>query len=178
MKSARVVAMICGLGLLAGCVPQRQAPPPLPPQPRQPVQPQLPPPPPTRLDWRDMPLTPGSWVYSNQGGTSQALFGAANSGASFVIRCERAARRVTLSRAGNAATNVMTIRTSESARNVGVTAETDPLPYLNARLAANDRLLDAIAFSRGRFTVEVPGLPMMVLPAWPEPARVVEDCRG
>jgi hypothetical protein len=35
-----------------------------------------------------------------------------------------------------------------------------------------------MVFSRGRFTVEVPGAPMLVIPAWPEPARVIEDCRG
>ena len=42
---------------------------------------------------------------------------------------------------------------------------------------AYDPLLDAIAFSRGRFTVESESGAMLVLPAWPEPARVVEDCR-
>jgi hypothetical protein len=44
-------------------------------------------------------------------------------------------------------------------------------------LAATDPLLDAIAFSRGRFAVEAPGLPTLILPTWPEPARVVEECR-
>jgi hypothetical protein len=33
-------------------------------------------------------------------------------------------------------------------------------------------------FSRGRFAVETDGLPTLVLQTWPEPARVVEDCRG
>jgi hypothetical protein len=35
-----------------------------------------------------------------------------------------------------------------------------------------------MAFSRGRFMVEAQGMATLVLPAWPEPARVVEDCRG
>jgi len=38
-------------------------------------------------------------------------------------------------------------------------------------------LLDAIAFSRGRFSVEAAGTARLVIPAWPEAARVVEACR-
>ena len=41
-----------------------------------------------------------------------------------------------------------------------------------------DPLLDQIAFSRGRFLVQAEGGPSLILPAWPEPARVIEDCRG
>jgi hypothetical protein len=44
-------------------------------------------------------------------------------------------------------------------------------------LGAQDRLLDAIAFSRGRFSVEIAGTPRLILPSWPEPARAIEDCR-
>jgi len=33
-------------------------------------------------------------------------------------------------------------------------------------------------FSRGRFMVHVDGLPDLILPSWPEPAHVIEDCRG
>jgi hypothetical protein len=42
---------------------------------------------------------------------------------------------------------------------------------------AGDAALDWIAFSRGRFVVAATGMPLLVLPAWPEPARVIEDCR-
>ena len=54
----------------------------------------------------------------------------------------------------------------------------EPLAYATATLSAGDPILDAMVFSRGRFTVEAPGLPMLVLPTWPAPARVIEDCRG
>jgi len=40
-----------------------------------------------------------------------------------------------------------------------------------------DPLLDAIAFSRGRIAVGLPGTPAIVLPGWAKPARVAEDCR-
>jgi hypothetical protein len=72
----------------------------------------------------------------------------------------------------------MTVRTTSVARNLPLSVQTEPLAYVSGMVSANDPLLDAIAFSRGRFTVEVPGLPMLVLPAWPEPARVIEDCRS
>ena len=42
---------------------------------------------------------------------------------------------------------------------------------VTADLAANDPLLDAIAFSRGRFVVSMPGMAALVVPAWPEAAR-------
>jgi hypothetical protein len=178
MGKLRSVLLLGGLASVAACVPQRQAPPP--PEPQRPV---LPPPvrtapPPPRTDWRDIPLTPGSWFYRNEGQVSFAMFGSANGEALFIVRCDRAGRQVRLSRAGSASGGAMTVRTSYSARSFPVAVQAEPLPYVSANLAATDRFLDEIAFSRGRFTVEVPGLSMLVIPAWPEPARVVEDCRS
>jgi hypothetical protein len=49
--------------------------------------------------------------------------------------------------------------------------------FTAARLVADDPLLDAIAFSRGRFGVTIDGRERW-FPAWPEIARVIEDCRG
>ena len=46
-----------------------------------------------------------------------------------------------------------------------------------AGLPARDPLLDAMAFSKGRFAVEVAGLPTLYLPSWIEVSRVIEDCR-
>jgi len=46
-----------------------------------------------------------------------------------------------------------------------------------AVLPARDPLLDAMAFSKGRFAVEVAGLPTLYLPSWIEVSRVIEDCR-
>jgi hypothetical protein len=44
-------------------------------------------------------------------------------------------------------------------------------------LPATDPLLDQIAFTRGRFMLAA-GTLELILPAWPEIARVVEDCRS
>jgi hypothetical protein len=138
----------------------------------------VPPPPPPRADWRDIPLTPGNWFYRNEGATSQALFGPANSEASFIVRCDRARGQVVLSREGSANGNMMTVRTTSGARNFPLSVQTEPLASVSASLNPNDRFLDSMAFSRGRITVEVPGTPMLVIPSWAEPARVIEDCRG
>jgi hypothetical protein len=70
----------------------------------------------------------------------------------------------------------MTVRTSSTARNLPLSVQGQAAGVFTS-LSANDRFLDDMVFSRGRFTVEVPGTPMLVIPAWPEPARVVEDCR-
>jgi len=124
-----------------------------------------------------MPLTPGTWSYRSDGQTYIAAYGPAGAAPAFTVRCDRTARALILTRQGVAAGNMMTVRTSYSARNLRLSVGGQP-PVPFATLAANDRFLDAIAFSRGRFIVEVPGTPMLVIPAWPEPARVVEDCRS
>ena len=66
--------------------------------------------------------------------------------------------------------------TSSTTRNLPARFE-PATAQLIAELPRTDPLLDAIAFSRGRFAVSVSGTPALVLPAWPELTRVVEDCR-
>jgi hypothetical protein len=165
------------LALLAACASNpAPAPGPLParPMPRPPSPP--PPSPPPPAEWGLLHLSPGGWVYNPDASGPQALFGPANGEASFIVRCDRARRQVVLEREGNA--NQLTLRTSSSTRTLAATPRSEPLAYLGAALPASDPLLDAMVFSRGRFTVEAPGLPMLVIPAWPEPARVIEDCRS
>jgi hypothetical protein len=110
-------------------------------------------------------LTPGDWSYSGEAGGSAATFGPAGTPL-LTLRCDSARRQVSLS-VPNAA-QPLRIETSFGQRILNA----------GAALAAGDPLLDEIVFSRGRFTVEGPGAAALVIPAWPEPARVVEDCRG
>jgi hypothetical protein len=162
--------------LLASCVgaPDRPAPAPAP-APRPAPAPQ--PAPPAPVEWQDRDTTPGDWRYQVDGAGSVALFGADAQGSLFVIRCDRAARRVSLLRPGVAAT-AMTVRTSYGAVNWPASAPSGTVPATQAIRAASDAALDQIAYSRGRFAVEVQGLPMLILPAWAEVGRVVEDCRA
>lgn len=160
MKS--IAACLVGTSLLSACT---SKPPPAPEVERAPSVRQAPPPvvapPPVETsagDWRDRPLTPGDWSYDS--GAGEARY------AGFSLRCDGARRQVVLSRAG--ATGPLRLRTTYGER---------VLPA-GAALPAADPLLDEMAFSRGRFMVEAAGQPALILPAWPEPARVVEDCRG
>ena len=49
--------------------------------------------------------------------------------------------------------------------------------WIFARVPARDPLLDAMAFSKARFAVEVPGSPALYVPSYPEVTKVIEDCR-
>ncbi len=178
MQLARIASVIAVAAAAGACVPRSEPAPQPEPRPKAIVTPRpLPVPPPPAADWRDVPLSQGSWYYSSQQGGSQALFGPANSEAAFIVRCDLARREVSLAREGSS-TGPITVRTTYGARSLPATARPEPLPYLSASLPARDRFLDSMAFSRGRFTVEVPGQPMLIVPAWAEPARVIEDCRA
>lgn len=156
--------------VLAACVPQREAPPPPPVVTSAPTPvPALPLP---QGPWEDRPLTPGTWRYAPVAGGSEARFGAPGV-ERFSIRCDRSAGRIVLTRPA-ATGRAMTVRTTSTTRAVAA----QPLAgAVTAALAPNDPLLDAIGFSRGRFAVETPGAPGLVLPAWAEVLRVTEDCR-
>jgi hypothetical protein len=163
------------VGALAGCA-SEPAPPPAQ-RPATPAPRPAPPPPapaPTATDWRDIPLSPGDWRYAPGEASSEAVFVMPGGGApAFILRCDRAGRRITLVRPAGGGSQIR-IRTSSMARALPGTTTAGGV---DASLPASDALLDAIAFSRGRFTVESESGAMLVLPAWPEPARVVEDCR-
>jgi hypothetical protein len=157
--------------LLAGCAsapPRIAAPPPAKPLPV------IVPPTPQVLDWRDAPETPGGWSYAREASGSAARFGRAGAAADFELRCDPARREISLSRPGMLP-GTMTIVTSYGARSwpAGVAGG-----RVAIRLAAADPFLDQLAFSRGRFEVTDPGLVTLILPAWAEPARVIEDCRA
>lgn len=158
---------------LAACVPQtRPAPPAETPPPVRPAT--APPQAPVVKDWMDAAQTPGNWRYA----AGVASFNEVNGQPRFAMRCDAATRTVVLSRAGQApGAPGMTIRTESQTRTLAATIKTAPASALESRLAASDRLLDAMALSKGRFAVEVAGTPTLYLPSWAEVTRVIEDCR-
>ncbi|NML92109.1 hypothetical protein [Novosphingobium olei] len=166
---------------LAGCVAAPVPPPPAAPAPK-PTQA----PPPSKIaeraapkDWRDAAQTPGDWVYAPLGNGSEARF-VSNGGATLaLLRCDRPNATVTFYRNGSASAPVpASIATSSETRNTSaVPVSGGAVPMLAIAIARNDRLLDAFAFSRGRFAIDINGLPTLYLPAWAEIGRVVEDCR-
>ncbi|MGX7952123.1 hypothetical protein ACWPM1_06100 [Tsuneonella sp. HG249] len=164
---------------VAACTAQAPKPTPKPPvgrpTPAPTPTPSLPPP---SANWMDAAQTSGDWYYRTGGGTTRALFGEAGADARFAITCDPAQRSITLARAGTAAgATQMNIRTEFGDRALGAAPSTNAIPSVDARLAPRDPILDAMAFSKGRFAVEVPGLDPLYLPSWPEVTRVVEDCR-
>ncbi|HYI41469.1 MAG TPA: hypothetical protein VE053_14240 [Allosphingosinicella sp.] len=161
MNAIRNATFVAVAALLAGCA-GGPAPAPAPERPR-PVRPA---PPPVVAspqaetgaeDWRDQPLALGDWSYDSAAG--EARYG------DFRLRCDSARRQILLSRAG--ASGPLRLRTTYGER----------LLPAGAALAAADPILDELAFSRGRFTVEAQGSAPLILPSWPEPARVIGDCR-
>lgn len=168
MRTLPLVSTFLALTLLVACVPRPAPPEPSPPPPPAPAPPAEPAPP-APVEWEDAPASPGDWRL--QGGS--AAFGSAQE-VQFVVRCEEG-RQVSLIRAGARDGAVLTVRTTYGARALPAMAAAEGLA---ARLSAADPLLDAIVFSRGRFAIEAQGLPRLIVPAWPEPARVVEDCRS
>jgi len=133
--------------------------------------------PPVSADWRDWALTPGTWAYRQDERGSIALFGQAGADAELTLRCDRARGRIYLSRRGAGATS-LDIRTTSLTRRLDALPTGGMPAYLAAELGVRDPLLDAIGFSRGRFLVEAQGQPVLVVPAWAETLRVVEDCRA
>ena len=132
---------------------------------------------PAPVDWQDWPRTPGTWTYQRDERGSRALFGISGQDAAAVLRCDRAERRLFLSRPGNAATP-FTIRTTSTTRNVAAQPTGGTPPYAATAFAPTDPLLDAMAFSRGRIVMEQAGVRPLVVPAWAEIGRVTEDCRA
>lgn len=170
-----IVALLA-LTALAACVPAaapeqgHRPPPPAPPPPAPAVQP---------ADWQDWAVTPGDWSYVRTGNATIARFGQGTDVRAWV-RCDLASRRIAVGRSGvvAGAGSTMTIRTTFGALQWPAQTVGGAMPGTEAGRAASDPGLDQIAFSRGRFTLELPGLPPLVLPGWAEPVRVIEDCRG
>ncbi|CAM3029445.1 hypothetical protein SPAN111604_00035 [Sphingomonas antarctica] len=123
--------------------------------------------------WEDRTRTAGNWTYRRDGAGSVAEFKNAEQSI-FTITC--GAGRVTLHRPGPEAL-VMTVTTTTSSKRF--LGSPDSLTHgAVGTLPANDPLLDAIIYSRGKFMVSATGLTDLILPPWPEIARVVEDCRN
>lgn len=132
------------------------------------------------VDWRDIPLAPGTWVYRADNRGSLALYGEPNAGAHFMVRCDRAERMIYFSRAGSldGGDGTMAFQATHGERSYQAQNGTGEQPYIVAATSAADSYLDAIAFSRGRIAVNASGQPLTAIPTWPEMTRVFEDCRG
>ena len=152
---------------LAGCV---AAPKPAPPPPRPPVvvvpppAPALPPPP--VQPWDELPVTEGGWLLAADGRAARFVDDGGIERAA--LTCAAPGRTIRIGLNG------------ERAMRLGIMTSSDLRDLMLADGAADvpvgDPILDAIAFSRGRFALRASQL--LVLPVQAEIGRVIEDCRG
>jgi hypothetical protein len=173
MRSLRMAGAALLAAMAAACVP-RAAPPapaPAPPPEPAPLPPAPPQPAPPPMNWTDAPLSPGDWRYRKEGAAAIAVF--QSEAASLVVRCDGGGS-VGLVVTGSQAP-ALYINTSFGDRRLAAMPVT--MNRTSVSLGAADPLLDQIAFSRGRFLVQAEGGIRLIVPAWPEIARVTEDCR-
>ena len=128
------------------------------------------------VDYTAAAVAPGSWLYQAVPGGSGARFVDSSGTARLVLQCVKATRRVSISHASSVPAASMSVWTSSASRTLPARFEPNAM-RVTAELPAHDALLDAIAFSRGRFVVTMAGGLPLVAPAWPEAARTIEDCR-
>ena len=173
-------SILLPLMALAACVPSKPAPAPAPQsKPQLVAPPVIEAPRPVRPagEWIDWPIEPGTWVYRTDARGSLALFGPAGADATMTLRCDKGRGRIFLSVAGAGSEGSMVIRTSSALKSLAAIPSANMPPYVVAEILPGDAILDAIAYSRGRFAIEVNGLRPMAIPNWAEIGRVIEDCR-
>ena len=132
---------------------------------------------PAQMDFSYWPVSPGAWTYRAVTGGSEAAFVDGAGATRMVIACGKLTRLVTLSRISAAPASSLSFWTSSDSRNLASRFD-QPSGRIIAQVGGMDPLLDAIAVSRGRFAVSMPGSPALVMPAGTEIAHVVEDCRA
>ncbi|HET9336455.1 MAG TPA: hypothetical protein VFO12_08630 [Sphingomicrobium sp.] len=111
---------------------------------------------------KSLALATGQWSYVATATGSEARYGAL-----LALQCDKPSRTMVIARPGMPVA-ALTIVTDTASRTLPPTG----------RLSADDPLLDAMAFSRGRFLVSGGAGPALAVPSWPESARAIEDCRN
>jgi hypothetical protein len=119
----------------------------------------------------------GNWTYAATTDGSEAVFANASAIPQLWVHCTRATRRVTIAKPASGAAPFLNIWTSSLTRNIA-SSFNPATGRLTIDLAATDPLLDALVASRGRIGFSVAAQPALVVPAWAELARVIEDCRA
>ena len=131
---------------------------------------------PAAIDLDAVQATVGNWSYRPITGGSEADFVDSGGHVRLAVRCNRTTRAVRIVRTGmTAAAPYLTVTTTYGARNL---AASFAAGNLSAAVAANDPLLDDIAFTRGKWAIANSGVGALVVPSWAEAPRVFEDCRS
>jgi hypothetical protein len=119
----------------------------------------------------------GSWSYAATSDGSEATFVNVGGAPQLWVSCTCSTRQVSIAKAATAAAPFIAVWTSSQSRSIP--ASFNPTTVrLTIQLGASDSLLDALSNSRARLGFTVGSEPPLVVPAWAEPARVIEDCRA
>ncbi len=122
----------------------------------------------------DAPATPGDWSYR----AGLASFGQPGAPPLLSLRCNRAGGAIDIVRSGTPGSALpMSVLTEFQDRTLDAASVPSDPTTLVARIPVQDPLLDAMAFSKGRFAIEVAGTTTLYAPSWAEVTRVIEDCR-
>jgi hypothetical protein len=181
IRTALLAAALAAMA--ASCAPPRQTPAPAPPPPPAPravagtapaPAPALRPP----ANWIDMPATPGDWTWGIVAGRSTASYGRPGMVPLVTLACDKGDGEVWISRVGTGTGHVpAALSTTTGTRPLVSDPELSSEGRITIAVRATDPVLDAIAFSRGRFAFDLAGNQPLYLPSWPEVGRVIEDCR-
>jgi hypothetical protein len=178
MRTIRIAGAALLAVIAAACVPRAAPPAPVPTPPPAPVPmppPEAPPPAPPPIDWMQAEPTPGDWRFGEETGRPRATFAAGR--LSLTLSCERSGViLIGLHGLQSQPEPGFVIETTFGERRLPTTPA--PMNEMRATLPASDPLLDQMAFSRGRVLIGADGGPVLIVPAWPEIARVTEECRG
>jgi hypothetical protein len=118
----------------------------------------------------------GDWSYATTADGSEATFSNSSRQRQLTIRCARSTRRVAFLKTAPTGAPFLWVWTSSLKKNLPAAYDAASARVISD-LQAYDPMLDAIAASRGRIGFSSSGLAALVIPPWPEVARVIEDCR-
>ncbi len=113
------------------------------------------------------------------GESSVARFGQDGDVPQVTLTCSPLDRTVTLRLARAPAVppagTAITVTTTGTRRMLSAKAEAGGVNAV--AVPPTDPILGEMAFSRGRFMLELPGMAPLYLPVWSEIGRVIDDCR-
>jgi len=131
---------------------------------------------PAAVDLDAVQATVGTWSYRPITAGSEADFVDSGGHVRLTVRCNRTNRAVSIVRTGmTAAAPALAVTTTYGVRSL---AASFAAGNLTAAVAANDPLLDDIAFTRGKWAVASSSAGALVIPSWADAVRVFEDCRS
>lgn len=120
----------------------------------------------------------GSWISKSMAGDPAALFGEAETEASFSVRCDEGQLVFTRTAALPAGEASMALMAGGEVRTIGAQSTPDPLPTVTGRLPADDSFAAILAETADPIAVRVEDGPSLRMPSSAALREVVSTCRS